>query len=339
MAEANVFAKDLYNSWISSTGANVDKSLIDDALTHESLVLVGRDDNVFTWLGPTIVLGLFFLFLSVLTILIVADVSLATGTRASRQAGISESLKRRLTAYAQLSQASTVKVGIGIVGSTPFILFFVGFATLFVGGIMYALFANRDQNNLNTQPFFWILLLGLLLAYGGIVLSVLTLNDVISFIKFASGDDSSPFVFRSPSQEAENQATLRTEQVAPTPSYRGSQFRALSRDAYGSGSYGTGSYGTGSYGSGSYGTAKDAEQDRIQNLLLQNLSRTQNQTTNSALEVKALEAKVDNLAKTVERSLQKEREVEVRTKEAEALAQTALEVVASQPRGGKKKHR
>jgi hypothetical protein len=74
MAEANVFAKDLYNSWVASTGATVDKSLIDDALTHESLTLVGRDDNVFTWLGPTIVLGLFFLFLSVLTILIVVQV-------------------------------------------------------------------------------------------------------------------------------------------------------------------------------------------------------------------------------------------------------------------------
>jgi hypothetical protein len=253
-----------------------------------------------------------------------ADVSLATGSRASRQAGISKSLERRLKAYAQVSQASTVKVGIGIAGTTPFILFFVGFATLFVGGVMYALFANRDQNNLNPQPFFWILLIGLLLAYGGIILSVLTLNEVISYVKFAAGDDTSPFVFRSPSQEAENQANLRSEQFAPTsvlsPSYRASQFRALSRE---SSPYG-------------YSTDKDAEQDRIQSILAQNLLRSQAQTSTSAAEVEALKAKVDNLTRTVERTVQKEREVEARSKDAEAIAQTALEV-ASAPRGGKKR--
>lgn len=74
MAEANVLAKEFYNSYVTSTGTNVDKALIDDALTHESLGLVDRSDNVFTWLGPTIILGLFFVFLAVLTILIVVQV-------------------------------------------------------------------------------------------------------------------------------------------------------------------------------------------------------------------------------------------------------------------------
>lgn len=266
-----------------------------------------------------------------------ADVSLASGTRANREAGISKSLERRLKSYAKLSQASNVKVGIGIIGTLPFLLFFVGIAILFVGGILYALFANRDQNGLETSPFFWALLGGLLVSYGGIVLSVLTLNDVISYVKFASDDDSSPFVFRTPSQEAEYQSKARSDQVAPT--YSASQFRG-SRDRYGSSGFGSSAYGSSGFGSYDDGTYDPT----IQAIYAQRRAAQQQQLwaqpfgqSQPAAEVQVLKAKVDTLAKVVEQTASREREAETRARNAEAVAETALQVAASRPTGGKKR--
>lgn len=68
MADPSQLSKDLYNAFISQSGVGVDKSLIDNAVTHESLLLVNRSDNVFTWLGPTIILGIFFLIVLLITI-------------------------------------------------------------------------------------------------------------------------------------------------------------------------------------------------------------------------------------------------------------------------------
>lgn len=67
MADPYQSARDLYNTFISDSGSTVDKSLIDNAVTHEGLMLVNRSDNVFTWLGPTIILGMFFLIVLMIT--------------------------------------------------------------------------------------------------------------------------------------------------------------------------------------------------------------------------------------------------------------------------------
>jgi hypothetical protein len=253
-----------------------------------------------------------------------ADVSLVSGTRANREAGISKSLERRLKSYAKLSQASNVKVGIGIIGTLPFLLFFVGIAILFVGGILYALFAIRDQNGFETSPFFWALLGGLLLSYGGIVLSVLTLNDVISYVKFASDDDSSPFVFRTPSQEAEYQSKARSDQVAPAYA---SQFFRGSRDRYGSSGFGSSDDGT--YDPAIQTMLARRRQQYGQPFGQQLVPQAFGQPNE---EVQALKAKVETVSRAVEQLASQERDTA-------AVAETALVAASSRGRaaGGKRR--
>lgn len=131
----------------------------------------------------------------------------SSGTRTVDSA-ISKSLNAKLIAYAQSTQASNLKVGFGVIGWFPFLSTIIGIAVVFITSVVMATQSGLAKDN--GQSFFWVTVIGISLTAIGIVLSLINLAEIISFIKFAASEDPmSPFVFRTPIEEAEYQAKVK----------------------------------------------------------------------------------------------------------------------------------
>lgn len=147
---------------------------------------------------------------------------------------VSKSLASKLVKYAQTTQKSNLKVGFGVVGVFPFLATVVGIAIVFIASVVAA--AQSGNVKENAEPYFVATIVGLSFASIGIVLSLIKLAEVISFIKFAATEDPrSPFIFRTPIEEAEFQAQLketrtRAELASKVPGFGESRRLALGAD-------------------------------------------------------------------------------------------------------------
>ena len=126
---------------------------------------------------------------------------------------MSKSLGSKLRAYAEATQASNLKVGFGVIGWFPFLTTIVGLGIIFITAIVMATQSGTAKDN--GQSFFWVSIVGISMAAIGIVLSLINLAEIIEFIKFAASEDvTSPFVFRTPLEEANYQAKLKETSTA-----------------------------------------------------------------------------------------------------------------------------
>jgi hypothetical protein len=122
----------------------------------------------------------------------------------------SKAIRSKLRTYANTGTFSNLSIGVGIVGVGPLLLSVVGAAVVLLSAFALAAQKSAQQIPDQRRNYFIAIMVGLVLCVIGVILSLISLAEVIEYVKLLADDPDSMFEFRNPVEEAYAQADMDT---------------------------------------------------------------------------------------------------------------------------------
>lgn len=122
----------------------------------------------------------------------------------------SKVIRAKLRAYANTGSFSNLSIGVGVVGILPLLVSVVGIAVVLLSSFALAAQKSAQQIPDQRRNYFIAIMVGLVLCVIGVVLSLMSLAEVIEYVKLLADDPDSMFEFRNPVEEAYAQADVET---------------------------------------------------------------------------------------------------------------------------------